>query len=59
MKTTQWDADIEKSLEKLRIVDKEITQHLYNLYSLSGGRIGKKPPNAHRTVSELLKERGV
>ena len=44
MKTNQWDADIEKSLKELRIVDEEIKQHLYNLWSLSGGRIGKRPP---------------
>ena len=44
MKTRQWDIDIEKSLKQIRIVDEEISRHLHNLWSLSGGKIGKKPP---------------
>ena len=26
------------------MVNEELKQHMYNLYSLSGGVIGKKPP---------------
>ena len=39
MNTNQWDADIEKG-----IVGDELKRHMYNLWSLSGGKVGKKPP---------------
>ena len=39
MNATEWDKDTEKG-----IVSEEMRQHMYNLWSLSGGRIGKKPP---------------
>ena len=39
MNSKQWDADVEKG-----IVADELKQHMYNLWSLSDGKIGKKPP---------------
>ena len=39
MKAKQWDRDIEKG-----IVADELKQHMYNLWRLSDGLIGKKPP---------------
>lgn len=45
MKTKQWDVDTEKG-----IVADELRQHTYNLWRLSGGRIGKKPPKGEAGV---------
>ena len=39
MKAKQWDRDIEKG-----IVADELRHHMYNLWRLSDGIIGKKPP---------------
>ena len=40
MNKKQWDKDIENGIENLRIADEEIKQHMGNLFSLSGGKIG-------------------
>ena len=50
MNTKQWDKDIDESLKQLRIANEEVIHHLYNLWSLSGGKIGKRPPEGETGV---------
>lgn len=38
------DMEVVIRIAELRTVDEEIKRHMYNLWSLSGGKIGKKPP---------------